>query len=258
MPLRSLSWLLSALAHATLAAALIVPLSGGGRAYEAGDGDDLFLNETGISIEGIGFGESMVSTEAVEEQPQEASKAQPEIKEVRAPEAVEEKPTEVLEELPDEQEVLTSMAEDAPALEVEPVREEKEEVVEEKPRPAQVATLEQVQQLAAREEIKAGAKQRGGDTTARRAYLGKIRQHLERKKVNPRSRKKGTVVVRFSVGVDGELISREVVTSSGSEVLDNAAMASIEKAAPFPVRPDAMSDEPLTVSVPFRFSVRQR
>ena len=264
MAFRSLSWLLasavllSVLMHAAVGAALVLPPSGGGSAYEAGEGDDLFVTDTGIAIEGIGFGDSIQSTEAVEVENQEASVAQPEVAEVKAPEAVEEQPQEVLEELPEDQEVITSMAEDAPALEAEPLRELEEPVVEERPQEAQVATLEQVQQVALKEEIVAGAKQRGGDTTERRRYLGKLRQHLERKKVNPRSKRTGTVEVRFSVGASGEVLTLEVVTSSGSEVLDNAAVASIEKAAPFPARPDAMSNEPLVVSVPFRFSIRQR
>jgi periplasmic protein TonB len=248
----------SAALHAALAGFMLVQWTGGSASYEVGDGDDLFATESGITLEGIGFGNSLNSVAAVEEQMQESSVAQPEIKEVKAPEVVEERPDEVLEELPEDNEVITSTAEDAPALEAEPVLKEDEPVVEEKPREAQVATLEQVQQAALKEEIRAGAKQRGGNPDARRKYLGKLRQHLERKKINPRSRRTGTVVVRFSVGREGEIITREVVTSSGSSVLDKAAVASIDKAAPFPVRPQDMSDEPLVVSVPFRFSVRRR
>ena len=54
------------------------------------------------------------------------------------------------------------------------------------------------------------------------------------KKINPRSRDAGVAVVRFTVGPDGELMSREIATSSGSKTLDDAAIASIEKRGAVP------------------------
>jgi protein TonB len=97
---------------------------------------------------------------------------------------------------------------------------------------------------------------KGGDSTAHRAYLGKLRTHLERSKVNPRTTLIGTAVVRLTVKSDGELVSHRIVKSSGSKLLDNAALASIEKASPFPEIPSEVGRDTIEVSVPFRFTVR--
>ena len=112
-------------------------------------------------------------------------------------------------------------------------------------------------ELAVEEQKETGEKKSGGSQTAMSAYRGKLFSHISKKKVNPRSKIAGIVVVRFKVGPEGELISREVATSSGSKLLDDAAVQSIERAAPFPKMPDdAEKKEPMVVSVPFKFSVR--
>jgi protein TonB len=49
---------------------------------------------------------------------------------------------------------------------------------------------------------------------------------------------------------------REIALSSGSQVLDDAAIASVEKAVPFPAMPQEIGSEPLVVSVPYNFTVR--
>ena len=257
MAIKSLSWMTSTALHGSLVIFFIAPWAGG-NAFEAGDGSDLFLAEQGIAIEGIGFGVGMTTTEAVEETPAEMSQARPELEEIKAPEIVEETPLEdPLEALPEETQVVTSNSETATALEAEPERKE-EKTERDKPQEAQVATLEQQHQVAIKKQLRAGAKQSGGDPTMRKAYLGKLRKHLEHKKINPRSMITGTVVVRFTVGSDGTVIAREVASSSGSKVLDDAALASIEKASPFPAMPRSLADKPMVVSVPFKFSVRRR
>jgi protein TonB len=98
--------------------------------------------------------------------------------------------------------------------------------------------------------------EKGGDTTAHTAYLGTLRSHLEQHKVNPRTGIVGTVVIRFTVDANGGIADRKVAKSSGSKVLDDAALASIEKAAPFPPIPSKLGRNQLEISVPFRFTVR--
>ena len=56
--------------------------------------------------------------------------------------------------------------------------------------------------------------------------------------------------------VTGDLLSREVIASSGSQILDNAALASVEKAAPFPAFPAGITVDRIVEVVPYRFSVR--
>jgi protein TonB len=96
----------------------------------------------------------------------------------------------------------------------------------------------------------------GGDTTAQSAYLGIVRAQLEKAKINPHSNITGTAVVHFVVDASGRIISREIITSSGHKVLDDAAVASIERASPFPPMPKTLTLGRIDVSVPFKFSVR--
>jgi periplasmic protein TonB len=236
MTIRSLTWILSLALHGSLA--LFFTLPDGNAALEEGTGEDMFVTEKGITLEGFAHtGEDSTTVEAVEAPPV-LSEARPEIEEVKPIEEEQDK-------------VVTS--EDGPEQE-ELVREQEPEVIEQ-PKPPQVATLEQTQ-VAVEEKKAAGAKQSGGTTTAVSAYRGKIFARLSRKKVNPRSRKTGTVIVSFTVAANGELMSHEVKTSSGSKVLDKAAVASIERASPFPPMPQGMTNDPMTLTVPFRFRVK--
>ena len=101
-----------------------------------------------------------------------------------------------------------------------------------------------------------GEEQTGGDAKAFSRYLGEINQHVQKAKVNPRSRKSGTVLMRFTVGLDGALLSKEIAASSGSQVLDEAAVAALDRAAPFPPIPPEVSGKPLAFTQPFRFIMR--
>jgi periplasmic protein TonB len=223
--------------HAAFAAALLI--SPGGAALEMGSGEDQFVVEQGIAIEGISqFGQDDVNIAAVEAEPLEASEAREAVEEVKAVDEVED--TTVIES-------KEGPVQEFQEIEPKPI---------EQPRPEQVATVEQEAQVAVEEKKAAGAAKTGGNSNDHSLYLGKLRTHLEKKKVNPRSRQVGTVVVKFSVGASGELLTREVARSSGSKVLDEAALSSVEKAAPFPPMPDAITTGPLVVSVPFKFTVR--
>ena len=75
------------------------------------------------------------------------------------------------------------------------------------------------------------------------------------KKVRPKSRQSGTVIVRFTIDARGQVLSSEIAKSSGSKVLDAAALASIAKASPFPPMPEGWSGEPFVITVPFMYRV---
>jgi protein TonB len=62
--------------------------------------------------------------------------------------------------------------------------------------------------------------------------------------------------VRFRVGPAGQLLSSEVQQSSGSKALDEAAIAAVERAAPFPPMPQEIANEPIEMMVPYRFTIR--
>lgn len=206
-------------------------------ALEQGTGDDTFRIEQGIGIEGFMQEGTAVETVEANDTPTQMSEARPQIDEVKPVE----KETEILK------------SDNGPEPEDIPVEEPKE-IPQQAP---QMATVEQLEEQSVVEEQKsAGEKQEGGDAGLKRAYLGKVRTKLERTKVNPHSRASGTVLVRFAVGPTGNLLSREVIASSGSQILDQAAVAAIEKAAPFPAFPDGMKVDKIVEVVPYRFSVR--
>lgn len=250
-----LAWLLSLGIHLAFAVFMLLPASG--TAFEEGAGDDIMVVEQGIILEGFAkLGEDDISIEEIDVPTMQAAMSQP---------LVEEKPQEV--QPIEEQQVIASetgpdqinvkepeeMEEPEPKELEEEVEEIEPEVVEQ-PLPQQMAAIDQtsvVQQLES-----AGEEQIGGTTTDHTAYLGKLRTHLERHKINPRTQLIGTAVVMFSVGANGEITSRRIAKSSGSKVLDDAALASIERAAPFPPIPSDLNRSHLEVSVPFKFTVR--
>lgn len=221
-----------------LHAALFLPLMsfGGGAALEAGTGDDQVVVEQGIAIEGLAkFGEAEQMIETVDIPPIQAAEVPQPVEEIK----------------PELTDVVTSTE----GKHEEQVMAEEPERVEED-RPQEVPVEEQAPQVATLIEQSSGAAQEGGDTTQRRAYLGQVRKTLERSKVNPRSTISGTVLIKFTVGPKGELLSRTVQQSSGSKLLDDAAMAALDRAAPFPPLPQEIATGPLEVQVPFRFVTR--
>ena len=229
MSLRAVTWLASFVLHGGIAAFFLI--SPGGAALEEGTGEDTFIVEQGVYSERV---------EAVEAPP---------------PVPIAPKPVEEVKPIEEDEAQHVIGSENGPSQD-NVVLEEKPEVIEEvKPEEQQIAAIEPTE-IAVEEQKEMGERKTGGSVTAMSAYRGRLFAHISKKKVNPRSKIAGTVVVRFTVSPQGELISREVATSSGSKILDDAAVASIERSAPFPAMPDDAGDGPLVVSVPFKFSVR--
>lgn len=232
--LRPIAVLVSLAAHAALGLAFITsePATS---AFDVGAGDDAFSTELTVSIEGstmLGGTEEIV--EAVDIAPVQ--------------EQVVTEPVETKE--PELKDIVTA----AEAPTEAPVEVEKEKPVEEE-KPVEVPMAEVAPSVAV-EQQNVGAKLTGGDVTARRAYMGEIAKKLQKNKVNPRSKLSGTVMLRFTVDTKGEILNRTVMQSSGSKVLDDAALASLERAAPFPPLPGTVGGEPLEMQVPFRFITR--
>lgn len=62
----------------------------------------------------------------------------------------------------------------------------------------------------------------------------------------------GTTVLRFTLGADGSLVNAVIADSSGSGLLDRAALNALERAAPFPAPPPSAGNS-LTFEIPFTF-----
>jgi protein TonB len=208
-------------------------------AYVAGTGASEYVIEQGIGIESHATsGPDRETVQAVEAEPMEVSEARPETEEVKAEEPLE------------DTKVITSS--DGPEQEAAP--EEIKEAVEKQ---KQDATLQQETEVPFEERRAASIAQSGGEATALRAYAGKLHAHLMKKVVRPRGgQRTGKVVVRFTIGPSGQLLSREILESSGIKGLDEAALATVEKAAPFPPIPVEVADGPLVRTVPFNFRVQ--
>jgi len=65
---------------------------------------------------------------------------------------------------------------------------------------------------------------------------------------------RGEAQVAFSIDRDGHVISRKIIGSSGSDILDHDAIALIARAAPFPTPPAGASSEILNVLAPVRYA----
>lgn len=107
----------------------------------------------------------------------------------------------------------------------------------------------------------AGANSRFSGKPARdvRAYFGQIASWIDANKDYPveckKAKEQGTVVVKFTIDRDGRLLASSIKQSSGHPRLDQAALATLARAAPFPPIPDFVGRDTLSVSVPIDYSL---
>ncbi|MDN2568354.1 energy transducer TonB, partial [Aquibium sp. A9E412] len=106
-----------------------------------------------------------------------------------------------------------------------------------------------------------GAPARQGERSGNAAvsnYPGKVVAKLRRALRYPaearRQRLRGEVQVAFTVSRDGGVAALRVARSSGSPVLDRAALDTVRRAAPFPPIPAAAGRASWSFSLPLRFA----
>lgn len=91
------------------------------------------------------------------------------------------------------------------------------------------------------------------------AYRARVRQAVDAQKVYPRLARRmgeeGRVVLAFTLEADGRLASVRVVESSGSELLDEAALEAVREAAPFPSFPAGITRTRWEFTLPLTFSL---
>lgn len=98
------------------------------------------------------------------------------------------------------------------------------------------------------------------DPTILRDFLQVVSRRIAKSKRYPKwamdAGLEGKVVVRFTILRDGSLGEAFLlVKSSGTEILDNAAVAAIKKAAPFPSLPTTLRREQLQIELPMYFQM---
>lgn len=103
---------------------------------------------------------------------------------------------------------------------------------------------------------------RASDSTVLRDFLRNVSSRIEKSKRYPEWARdaglEGKVVVRFTILEDGTLgDDLQLVSSSGTEILDNAAMVAVTAAAPFPALPRSLGREWIRIEVPMDFRLKE-
>lgn len=137
----------------------------------------------------------------------------------------------------------------------DPVKEQTPDTKpEEKPDPKAVEA--QPQQVAIVTEESSGRAKTGGNPRIVGMYIAKVNQRVQKAKVYPNSRQTGFVILKYTIAPDGTLLSKQIISSSRSPALDEAALAAVERAKPFPPVPPEVSLKPVTFTQTFKFILR--
>jgi TonB family protein len=93
-----------------------------------------------------------------------------------------------------------------------------------------------------------------------REYMQRVRQRIYAKWNYPREAQNrelaGRLVIEFHIGKDGQLLSLELVSSSGELVLDSSALEAVKMAERYPPLPEAMQRDVLPVVAIFSYRIR--
>ncbi len=99
-------------------------------------------------------------------------------------------------------------------------------------------------------------------SAAKATWRGILEAHLQKFHKYPRSAQRrnieGTVLLRFRMTRDGEVLSYSVERSSEHDVLDEAALTMIERAQPLPPLPDDVPGESIEIIIPANFNMPDR
>jgi protein TonB len=240
MYLRIAAIVVSLLAHGAVGYAMIPHLQDAEvEAMDLGKGMDVMLVQGADPSVGVMKGEAVETQEMAELAAMQAAPPPP---------PDEKKPDELRDviasaESPTEQQVIKA-DEPPPPPDTPP------------PPPETAQMINQPAQVAVREETQSAGQASGGNAKAFGQYMNAINERVQKAKRIPNARTSGTVVVRYTIGTDGNLISKEIQLSSGSKMLDEAATSTLDRAAPFPPIPPDVSLKPLAFTQPFKFIVR--
>ena len=148
-----------------------------------------------------------------------------------------------------------------PAAEITVPREPPKQEQKPPPRKAAIATApERAERIAPRQKA-ATAGVASINPNMLPSYASNIiRPHLLRFYNYPagaRSKsEEGVVVVSFTISRQGRLVSHRIAKSSGFAELDTEALATLERAQPFPPPPPGLNDAQFAFTLPMRYNIR--
>lgn len=93
-------------------------------------------------------------------------------------------------------------------------------------------------------------------------YFATLKAWLNRYKTYPselkKAKRQGTVVISFTINRHGELVNAQIVTSSGEDGLDQAALRMLQRANPMPPLPSELGLNQLSLTIPVEYSLITR
>lgn len=102
----------------------------------------------------------------------------------------------------------------------------------------------------------------GGNPAARQSYLAEVLAQIARHKRYPREARHdgvtGVVSVTFTILANGTVDTEQVSGSSGDHRLDQAALAMLSRASPFPPIPRNLGMPTLELTLPVEFSLNKK
>ncbi len=92
------------------------------------------------------------------------------------------------------------------------------------------------------------------------SYQAQVLAQLQRFRIYPEAARSrgitGVAAVRFALGRDGRVLSISLARGSGASILDEAALAMVQRASPFPPFPAGLNRTRMDLAAPVRFDLR--
>ena len=105
-----------------------------------------------------------------------------------------------------------------------------------------------------------GSASESQDAAIWRAYTATLSAHFKKKRLYPEMARRlkltGTVWILVEIRRDGTLLNAQIETSSGSDLLDQAALNSARSSAPVPPFPQGITATSRKVRIPYQYSLR--
>ena len=89
------------------------------------------------------------------------------------------------------------------------------------------------------------------------AVLGRLERFKRYPRDAQRNRQEGVAYVRLAIDREGNVLDREIETSSGVASLDAEALALVDRAQPLPPPPDDITGDAISLVVPIEFYMKR-